>query len=186
MAINDREQAARRAEASTTNEPNGCQAWTRGIFNAPSVGDFDGDGRADAEDGWKSEPVKYRHPGDRNPPRGVPVSYLGGSHDDGHRAISLGNGMIRSTDAGGRGRIATVRLDWPERVWGLKYAGWSETIDGQLIPLPAPPAKAAPLPPTRLSRARALLRAALAAAKRKGNARRARRIQDALDNAPER
>ena len=68
---------------------------------------------AGCEDGWKSEPAKYKHPGDRNPPRGVPVSYLGGSHDNGHRAVSLGNGKIRSTDAGGRGVIATVPLDWP-------------------------------------------------------------------------
>ena len=135
----DREEAALRAEASNSNVPDTCQLWTHVIFGTPSVGDYDGDGAADAEDGWKSEPAKYKHPGDRNPPRGVPVSYLGGSHDNGHRAVSLGNGKIRSTDAGGRGVPATVPLDWPEKVWGLKYVGWSETCDGVVIPVPEGP-----------------------------------------------
>lgn len=134
MVLN-REEAALAAERTTTNVPNTCQLVTRGWFGAPSVGDFDGDGAADAEDGWKSEPLSARR-SDRNPPRGVPVSYLGGSRDNGHRAISLGNGKIRSTDAGGWGRVATVDLDWPQRQWGLKYVGWSTTIDGIEIPLP--------------------------------------------------
>lgn len=138
--VYNREEAARRAEASKVNTPTYCQRWTRKQFGVPSVGDFDGDGRADAEDGWKSEPLKYRHPGDRRPPRGVPVSYGGGRKDDGHRAVSLGNGMIRSTDAGGLGRVATVPLDWPERHWGLHYLGWSDSCDGVLIPKPPAPA----------------------------------------------
>lgn len=136
--VNNRAEAVEAALRTTRNVPNTCQLVTRGWFNAPSVGDFDGDGAADAEDGWKSEPLSARH-GDRNPPAGVPVSYLGGSRDNGHRAISLGNGKIRSTDAGGSGVTATVDLAWPERTWGLKYVGWSETIDG--IPIP-------PIPPT--------------------------------------
>lgn len=144
--VYDRETAARRAEASVINTPDGCQYETRLIFDAPSVGDFDGDGAADAEDGWKSEPAHAKHT-DRHPPRGVPVAYLGGSHDNGHRAISLGNGMIRSTDAGGRGRWATVPLDWPEKTWGLTYAGWSETIDGVQIPLPPAVREPAPAQP---------------------------------------
>lgn len=136
MVLN-REEAVQAALRTTRNVPNTCQLVTRGWFDAPSVGDFDGDGAADAEDGWKSEPESARH-GDRTPPAGVPVSYVGGSRDNGHRAISLGNGKIRSTDAGGSGVTATVDLGWPERAWGLKYVGWSETIDGIKIPLPPP------------------------------------------------
>jgi hypothetical protein len=151
--VYNREQAAQRAEASKTNTPDACQAWTRSMLGAPSAGDYDHDGAADAEDGWKSEPTKYRHT-DRHPPRGVPVSYLGGSHDNGHRAVSLGNGMIRSTDAGGRGKVATVPLDWPERTWGLKYVGWSESIDGVLIPeAPAPKVEAGGGRPKRVQKA---------------------------------
>jgi hypothetical protein len=137
--VYNRQQAVERAVTSHRNTPNTCQFWTRTIFGVPSVGDFDHDGAADAEDGWKSEPARYKHPGDRRPPAGVPVSYLGGSADNGHRAISLGNGMIRSTDAGGRGIVATVPLDWPEKNWGLRYVGWSESCDGVLIPLPPKP-----------------------------------------------
>lgn len=145
MVLN-REEAAKAALASDTNPVGYCQGWTVDIYHGRPVGDFDGDGDADAVDGWESEPHHARHPGDRKPPRGVPVAYGGGSHGYGHRAISLGHGKIRSTDAAGNGRVATVDLDWPEKVWGLHYLGWSETIDGEEIPLPPPP------PPTRISR----------------------------------
>lgn len=136
----NRDEVVKRALAAKTNVPNSCQHWTRTIIGVPSVGDWDGDGAADAEDGWKSEPHAHKHH-DRTPPAGVPVAYLGGSHDNGHRAISLGNGMIRSTDAGGTGKIATVSLDWPEKYWGLRYAGWSDTMDGVIVPMPPPPPK---------------------------------------------
>jgi GH25 family lysozyme M1 (1,4-beta-N-acetylmuramidase) len=149
----DLESAARRAEAKKTNVPNTCQNVTWNYYDSHAVGDFDGDGSADAEDGWKSEPASARHT-DRNPPRGKPVSYGGGSHDNGHRAISLGNGKIRTTDfrvVNGVGMMGTVDLDWPEKTWGLTYLGWSDTIDGELIP-PAPAKKptkpAAPAPST--------------------------------------
>lgn len=133
-------QALAVADATHTNVPGTCQFKVRGYFNAPSAGDFDGDGAADAEDGWKSEPAWARHPGDRHPPRGYPVAFSGGSRDHGHRAISRGNGILRSTDfdgatkryrAGvvGNGTIAEV-----ERAMGVTYLGWSKTIDGQPIP----------------------------------------------------
>lgn len=129
--VRTREEAAKRAEASRTNEYGMCQQWARELYGADSAGDRDHDGDADAVDGWLSEPKSARHT-DRNPPRGVPVAY-GNKH--GHRAMSLGGGKIRSTDAGGHGKVATVDLDWPEKTWGLKYLGWSDTIDGQAIPL---------------------------------------------------
>lgn len=164
LAVNvtpyDRAQAVERAKASTTNVPNTCQLWTRTMFGAPSAGDFDGDGASDAEDGWKSEPAKYKHPGDRNPPAGVPVSYGGGSADNGHRAISLGGGMIRSTDAAGWGHVGTVPLDWPEKTWGLTYLGWSDTCDGWLIPTPEPPKPPRPKPLTPEQKAKVVKRAA--------------------------
>lgn len=140
MTILDREAAVQRALASTTNKPGYCQQWTHDLYNAPSAGDVDHDGDADAVDGWLSEAAAHRHT-DRKPPRGTPVAWSGGSHGNGHRAISLGPDKagvyhIRSTDAGGPGVVATVPLDWPERTWGLKWLGWSDTIDGQPIPLP--------------------------------------------------
>lgn len=136
MTIRNREQAARAAEQSTSNVPGTCQLWTRTQYGAPSAGDRDRDGDADAVDGWRSEPPEARHT-TRRPPRGVPVAWAGGRNGFGHRAISLGGGRIRSTDAGGSGRVATVDLGWVERTWGLIYLGWSETITGIQIPKPS-------------------------------------------------
>ena len=76
----------------------------------------------------------YRRPGDRHPPRGAPVFYAGGSHGFGHIAMALGDGTVRSTDAGGRGRVATVALDWPEHHCGLSYVGWTADLEGTVIP----------------------------------------------------
>lgn len=129
--------AVKRARADHFNTPGTCQMWTRELYSSPSVGDVDSDGDADAVDGWKSEPLKARHT-DRKPPLGSPVAWSGGRSGFGHRAISLGpiDGvyMIRSTDAGGSGQVATVPLSWVERHWGLTYLGWSETIGGTPIP----------------------------------------------------
>lgn len=151
--------AVKRAKADNFNTPGTCQMWTRELFSAPSSGDQDGDGDADAVDGWKDEPLKARHT-DRKPPAGAPVAWSGGRSGFGHRAISLGpvNGvyMIRSTDAGGAGRVATVPLSWVERNWGLHYLGWSETIAGQRIPglrvRPQPEPKPEPKPKPLTSR----------------------------------
>ena len=139
--VNTREVAVKNALHSTTNVPRTCQLWTRTQYDAPSAGDVDLDGDADAVDGWLSEPYNLRHPGDRKPPVGVPVAWSGGSSGNGHRAIVVAPGMIRSTDAAGSGRVGTVPLDWVERNWGLHYLGWSESIDGILIPdgTPSPP-----------------------------------------------
>lgn len=175
--MRDREQAARAAEAQKFNQVGMCQMVTRMWFDAPSVGDVDKDGDGDAVDGWKSEPTSARHAGDRNPPRGVPVSWSGGSRGHGHRAISLGNGKIRSTDAGGAGECATVELGWVEKTWGMTYLGWSDTISGLEIAKP-------PKLPTRVTEARALLRAAREVAKDDGNRRRVRRISNALELLP--
>lgn len=137
--VYNREEAAKRAEASNTNTPGYCQLWTREIFGVDSAGDQDHDGDSDAVDGWQSEPANHRHPGDHDAPRGVPVSWSGGSKGHGHRAVSLGNRKIRSTDAGGLGRVATVDIEWVENNWGLHYLGWSNTITGVLIPMGPPP-----------------------------------------------
>lgn len=129
-------QALAAALLTVNNVPGMCQLVVRGWLDAPSAGDFDGDGMADAEDGWKMEPVTARR-FDRHPPAGYPVYYKGGSEDNGHRALSAGNGMIRSTDAPTKGLVGTVPLDWPEKNWGLEYRGWSKTMDG--VPIPPDP-----------------------------------------------
>ena len=144
--IRNREEAAQAAEATVSNIPGFCQGQTRAWFLSPSVGDVDHDGASDAEDGWKSEPEEFKHVGDRNPPRGVPISFLGGRNDNGHRAMSLGDSRFRSTDFDSdtqsfrSGVVGTATsIGALERAMGVTYAGWSETIGGELIPIPEGP-----------------------------------------------
>jgi len=73
-------------------------------------------------------------PGDRRPPVGAAVYWTGGSSGYGHIAISVGDGKVRSTDAGGEGRVKTVGVDWATKAWGLRYAGWANSINGYTIP----------------------------------------------------
>lgn len=74
--------------------------------------------------------ARRKHTG-RNIPVGAPVYYQGGRH--GHVALYVGNGMVRSTDAGGAGRMATVPIDWFERAWGYRFVGWSEDLGTKMI-----------------------------------------------------
>lgn len=131
FAPRSREKAVESANASFVNTPRYCAKWTRERFGVVALGDFDGDGAADAEDMWKAATLP--HAGDRNPPAGVPVFYGGGSQDNGHAAVSLGGGMIRSTDARGAGRVGTVSLDYPTTAWGMPYLGWTEDLYGHVI-----------------------------------------------------
>lgn len=62
------------------------------------------------------------------------VYWLGGSRGHGHIAVSLGGGRVRSSDAGGRGIVATVPLGWVEQMWNLPYAGWADNVNDRQIP----------------------------------------------------
>lgn len=129
-----RKEAAQRARESV-GRPNVigmCQAFTRGIFGQDAVGDVDGDGDADAVDGWKSEPLSARHTGPA--PEGVPGAWSGGSRGFGHRATSIGNDRWVSTDAPVTGRIGVVNTAWFKENWGMDYLGWSTTMSGEPIP----------------------------------------------------
>lgn len=153
MTLRNREEAAQAAEAKKINREGMCQSITRGYYMGASAGDRDHDGDADAVDGWLSEPAHAKHPGDRKPPRGVPL-YFRNAHKNGHghRCISVGdhNGVARSSDFDTHtkryhaGVMGTGTIEEIERAMDLVYVGWSETITGKQIPLPPPPA------PTRL------------------------------------
>jgi cell wall-associated NlpC family hydrolase len=80
---------------------------------------------------WSAARHKHRH--DRYPPAGVPVFWSGGSHRHGHVAISLGHGMIISTDLPRTGHVTRTRLSTVERRWGLHYLGWTEDLEGVRI-----------------------------------------------------
>lgn len=137
-------EAVAAALATKTNVPGSCQFQVRTWLDAPSAGDVDGDGAADAEDGWKSEPLSARHP-DKRGRAGHPGAYLGGSHDNGHRVLFIGPGEVRSTDFDSvtkryrAGSVGTGTVDEVGRAMGVTWVGWSDTIDGQAIPKDPPP-----------------------------------------------
>lgn len=80
---------------------------------------------------WGHAAHKHR---DDKPPRGAAVYWTGGSHGYGHIALSLGQDHIVSTDLPNWGRIGVVSLHTPRTSWGVKYAGWTPTIGGLMIP----------------------------------------------------
>lgn len=123
--VRNAEQTATSAEQSTSNSPGYCLQWSR---ERATIGAL----QPDAATAWKH--AFNRHPGDRNPPRGAMVYWLGGSHGYGHIAVSVGGGRVRSTDSGGTGVPATVELSWPEQHWGLPYAGWADNVNDVAIP----------------------------------------------------
>lgn len=149
IMVRSASEAVAAATKQKTNTPGTCQLVTRSWYASASVGDVDKDGDADAVDGWKSEPKKYQHPGDRNAPLGAPVAFSGGSKGYGHRAISLGNGKLRSTDmSNGKyaaGKVGVATIEQVEKAMGVTYLGWSESIGG--TPIPGLVRAPAPKPP---------------------------------------
>lgn len=123
--VRNAEETARSAEASTSNGVGMCLQWSRERATIPAL-------HPDAATAWKH--AVHRHKKDRNPPRGAMVYWTGGSKGYGHIAVSLGNGKIRSSDAGGSGKPATVALTWPEQRWGMPYAGWADNVNDRVIP----------------------------------------------------
>ncbi len=138
-----RERALERAAAQSKSGPtfgkDECLIRVRKLYGADAIGDFDGDGSADAEDGWKA--TKHRHPAPLQLdaiPAGVPLWWGGGSADHGHVAISAGRGMCWSTDIRRTGRFDLVPIAEITREWGLPFLGWTEDINGVRVYDPPP------------------------------------------------
>ena len=112
-----------------------CQMFTNQLFQTGSVGDWDGDRSADAEDGWKKAQAHGHvvHAGNIRSLNSIPASVMlfwtGGSHDNGHAAVGIGHGMMVSTDLPFTGRIGKVSIALPHSRWGLTFAGYA-TVDG--------------------------------------------------------
>lgn len=104
-----------------------CQAWVRKLLHKKGIGDFDHDGAPDAEDGWKA--AKKHHKAFRihsiyDIPRGALVYWTGGSNDNGHVAVSAGNGKIYSTDLPRYGKIGKVSIKAPHKKWHVRLVGY--------------------------------------------------------------
>lgn len=125
VASSDAAQTAASALASSSNIPGQCLEWSREQADIPSK-------YPDATTAW--EHATGRRPGDTDPPRGAAVYWTGGSSGHGHIAISLGNGLVRSSDADGTGQVGTVPIRYFDREWNLHYVGWANSINGYTIP----------------------------------------------------
>ena len=66
-------------------------------------------------------------------PAGVPVFWSGGSTGAGHIAIADGLGNVWSTDIRREGKFDLVPLAEIHNKWGLKYLGWTNTLNGVLV-----------------------------------------------------
>lgn len=86
-------------------------------------------GLYDANAAWNRATMK-RYTG--NPPAGAMVYWAVGSH--GHIAVSLGGGMVRSTDWPSKGRVGNVSISRLSSAWGARYRGWSADYAGKGIP----------------------------------------------------
>ncbi len=115
-------QAAQFFKDKTTNKVGMCLWHVQDAFQSPHV-------YPNAITQWHQ--AKKKHAGDRTPKIGAPVYFEGGKH--GHIAIYIGDGRVRSTDAGGAGRMGTASIDWFVRNWNMKYLGWTEDIGGWQI-----------------------------------------------------
>lgn len=125
-----------------------CQKFTNECGQTGSVGDWDGDKAADAEDGWKKatakgKVVKASAIKDWSKvPEGVYHYWTGGGSDHGHAAVGVGGRKIVSTDmtdSGPRyGKIGLCDAGSPARYWGITYAGYA-LIEGNGYTLTDPP-----------------------------------------------
>lgn len=120
-----------------------CMKFTRMMFGVGAVGDFDGDGDADAVDGWKSAHRKHRTTDPHAIPRGVPVFWSGGRNGYGHAAPSVGGGQMWTTDLIRSGRVDLAPISLVRREWGLELLGWTEDING--VTVYTPPTKGDPM-----------------------------------------
>lgn len=99
-----------------------CQQFTRVSFGVRAY-------YGSAADAWHG--ADYRHPtsSSKDIPPAVPVFWLGGSRGYGHAAVSLGNGLCRSTDWPRAESVGTARIDDITRAWGQRFVGWTEDIN---------------------------------------------------------
>jgi len=95
----------------------------------------------DALEAWNK--TEGRHPGDRNPPAGVPV-WFGAKPGSaaGDVVISLGDGLVVATDYPRFGVVGVCTIAERQAQIGRPYLGWSEAIFDQPIAFTAPGAAA--------------------------------------------
>lgn len=127
-----REQVARNALKITNWATGRCAQYSRTCAGFGALGDFDGDGDADAVDMLKAtRRLQTSWP----PPLGVFVFWSGGSKGYGHVAPTVTDtGVVRSTDWPRAGDVSNVAISTLDRAWpSLKREGWTDELYGNPI-----------------------------------------------------
>jgi len=123
--VRDAEGTARAAEATGYNTPGMCLRHCRTWADIAAL-------YGTAAEAWQHTD---RRQFTRNPPRGAFVFWTGGSKGYGHIAVALGGGLVRSTDAGGTGVVATRTIAWFDANWpSQNYVGWTDNVNGVTVP----------------------------------------------------
>lgn len=103
-------------------EPGFCLRYVRTAYGvAPRF--------LSAAEAWRKAEFKHPVTSGMQVPRGAPVYWTGGSQGFGHIAIAAGNGTCWSTDAGGEGVVAKVKIDDLTANWGIDFKGWAEDVN---------------------------------------------------------
>lgn len=124
MVVQSADAAIANANAYTSCDPGMCLKYVRTWLEIPSM-------YGSAAEAWAA--AEHRHKGDREPPRGAPLFWTGGSKGYGHIALALATSM-RSTDVPATGKVGNDDGSFPRTQWGHTYAGWAEDVNGILIP----------------------------------------------------
>jgi len=126
MVVQTANEAVANADGYGSCEPGMCLKYVRTWLEIPSL-------QPDAIGAWNA--AKHKHPGDKKPPKGAPIFWKSGSGGSGHGHIALARGSnMRSTDIPSSGRVGNDPGDWPRIHWGQSYLGWTEDLNGILIP----------------------------------------------------
>jgi len=106
---------------------SGNSSWYRRClaFVASAYG-LAGSGSNRAMDAYNLAASQKRISTSGSPTVGSVVYWNTGAGKAGHAALYAGNGMVYSTDIGGRGKISLVPLGDISKKWGSQYLGWSE------------------------------------------------------------
>lgn len=113
-----------------------CLQWSRMGYDVDPL-------YPDASTAWQEAKFKHRTESGIHVPRGGLAYWTGGSRGFGHIAPGAGDGWCLSTDAGGAGVCARVRIDDLTRWWDLNFQGWAEDVNGVRVYNVAPPDKPA-------------------------------------------
>lgn len=158
-----------------------CKMFVRLAFLVPS------DGTPNAGAAWDRAHFKHPTSDPSSIPLGVPVFWEMESVAD-HVAVSIGGGIVVSTDWPTSHDVGTVGISTLSNSWHGRLLGWTEDIDGVRVWTPPAP----PLPdPNRVQKARhhahvavALLDQALAAGRGADVQAMRREIRHALRHGP--